>query len=66
MNMMETENTSPTSFKTKYIDLLHGSIPLSLEQQPQNNLSKLENFAEQQKVRDDEQQQIIERLKSNM
>lgn len=67
MNMMDTENTSPASFKTKYIYLLHGSIPLSLTQQPQNSsLSKLENFAEQQKVRNDEQQEIIERFKTNM
>lgn len=35
MDMMDTENTSHASFKTKYIDLLHGSIPLSLAQHPQ-------------------------------
>lgn len=35
MNMMDTENASPASFKTKYIYLLHGNIPLSLAQYPQ-------------------------------
>lgn len=64
MDTMDTENTRPASFKTKYIDLLHGSIALSLAQYPQTLAyqKQIQNFAEQQKVRDEGQQGIMERF----
>lgn len=51
MNMVDTENISPASFITKYIELLHGSIPLSLAQYLQilAYQKQIENFSEQWK-----------------